>query len=69
MCRMHLREDSLWCTASAGVFGEPAAKRVKLEDGGFAAVKPEEDDMVSIEMEHAKAEDAPGEAAPGKHAV
>ena len=54
---------------SSGVVSQPAAKRVKLEDGGFAAVKPEDDDMVSIEMEHAKAEDPPEEAAPGKRAV
>lgn len=42
---------------------------MKLEDGGFAAVKPEDDEMVSVEMEHTKAEGAPEEAAPGKHAV
>ncbi len=42
---------------------------MKLEDGGFAAVKPEDDEMVSVEKEHTKAEGAPEEAAPGKHAV
>ena len=42
---------------------------MKLEDGGFTAVKPEDNEMVSVEMEHAKAEGAPEEAAPGKHAV
>ena len=56
-------------SAPAGVFSEPAAKRVKLEDGGFAAVKPEEDDMVSIEMEPEMAEGGPDEAAAGKHSV